>query len=227
MADRRRQRLLAPVFATALAGAMALSGAACAQPGPSLPVAGLVAPVVLRSADTSPRNACLEAAREAERKHGLPEGLLVGIALNESGLHAYALSIGGRAFYPDSHAEAARLLRASGGRAMAGCVQVNSGVHARGGQDWPLDPWHATDWAATYLRQHFDTYGDWGMAVVRWHGGTPRMTTRLVCRVRSKIDVVAPDSEIFRERCGRNDGEAMARFRRNGQALLELAEAPN
>ena len=106
-------------------------------------------------------------------------------------------------------------------------MQVNASVHARGGQDWPLDPWRATDWAANYLRQHYDTYGDWGMAVVRWHGGSPRSMTRLVCRVRSKIDVVAPESDIFRERCGGNGGQQMARFRRNGQALLELAEASN
>ena len=50
------------------------------------------------------------------------------------------------------------------------------------------------------------------------------MTTRLVCRVRSKIDVVAPDSHLFAERC-RGTQAQMASFRRNGQALLELAEA--
>jgi hypothetical protein len=220
MADRRRRRLLSPLFATVMVGALALSTGACAQHEPLEGIA-LAAPVVR---DLSPRGACLEAAREAERKHGLPEGLLVGIALNESGLHAHALSIRGRALYPETREEAVRLLRASGGRAMAGCVQVNAGVHARGGQDWPLDPWRATDWAAGYLRQHYETYGDWGLAVVRWHGGSPRQMTRLVCRVRSKIDVVAPDSAIFAERC-RGTGAQMAAFRRNGAALLELAEA--
>jgi hypothetical protein len=220
MAERRRRRLLSPLFATVMVGALALSTGACAQHEPLEGIA-LAAPAVR---DLSPRGACLEAAREAERKHGLPEGLLVGIALNESGLHAHALSIGGRAHYPESRAEAVRLLRASGGRAMAGCVQVNAGVHARGGQDWPLDPWRATDWAAGYLRQHYETYGDWGLAVVRWHGGSPRQMTRLVCRVRSKIDVVAPGSAIFAERC-RGTGAQMAAFRRNGAALLELAEA--
>ncbi|WP_244407361.1 transglycosylase SLT domain-containing protein [Roseomonas fluvialis] len=222
MADRRRRRLLSPVFATVLVGALALSTAACAQHEPLEDLA-LAAPALR---DTSPRGACLEAAREAERKHGLPEGLLVGIALNESGLHAHALSIRGRAYYPDTRAEAVRLMRAAGGRAMAGCVQVHTGVHARGGQDWPLDPWRATDWAAGYLRQHYETYGDWGLAVVRWHGGSPRQMTRLVCRVRSKIDVVAPDSDLFSERC-RGTQAQMATFRRNGAALLELAEAAN
>lgn len=222
MATRRRRRLLSPLFASVLVGAMALSTVACAQHEPLEGIA-LAAPVLR---DTSPRGSCLDAAREAERKHGLPEGLLVGIALNESGLHAHALSIGGRAYYPETREEAARLMRAAGGRAMAGCVQVHTGVHARGGQDWPLDPWRATDWAAGYLRQHYETYGDWGLAVVRWHGGSPRQFTRLVCRVRSKIDVVAPDSALFSERC-RGTTTQWAAQRRNGAALLELAEAAN
>jgi hypothetical protein len=175
----------------------------------------------------SPRAACLQAARAAERRHRLPEGLLVGIALNESGLHAHALNIAGRAYYPETRAEAERLLRGTrAGYVMAGCVQVNARVHARGGQAWPLDPVRATDWAARYLRQHYETYGDWGMAVVRWHGGSPAMMRRLVCRVRSKIDVVAPDSPLFEERC-RGTRAQMARFRSDGRALLELAEAPD
>ena len=213
---------MSPVFASVLVGAMALSTAACAQHEPLEDIA-LAAPAVR---DTSPRGSCLEAARAAERKHGLPEGLLVGIALNESGLHAHALSIRGRAYYPESREEAVRLMRAAGGRAMAGCVQVHTGVHARRGEDWPLDPWRATDWAAGYLRQHYETYGDWGMAVVRWHGGSPRQLTRLVCRVRSKIDVVAPRSTLFTQRCAGTQAQ-MAAFRRNGAALLELAEAAN
>ncbi|MBW6399654.1 transglycosylase SLT domain-containing protein [Roseomonas sp. HJA6] len=181
-------------------------------------------PTVARD-DLSPRAACLDAAREAERAHNLPEGLLVGIALNESGLHAHALNIAGRAYYPDTRAEAARLVRNANSRAMAGCFQINAAVHARG-QDWPLDPYKAADWAANYLRQHYETYGDWSMAVVRWHGGSVGIRRQLVCRVRSKIDVVAPDSELFAERCRGTEAQ-MAAFRRNGAALLELAEAAN
>ncbi len=222
MAGRRRHRLLSPLFATVLAGGLALSTMACAQHEPLEGIAVAAA----EPRDTSPRGSCLEAARAAERKHGLPEGLLVGIALNESGLHAHALSIRGRAYYPESREEAVRLMRAAGGRAMAGCVQVHTGVHARRGEDWPLDPWAATEWAAGYLRQHYETYGDWGLAVVRWHGGSPRQMTRLVCRVRSKIDVVAPDSELFTQRC-RGTTTQWAAQRRNGAALLELAEAAN
>ena len=220
-ARRHRSGLLSPLWAAALAGMLALS--ACAPPDEAPPQ--LAEAVSQPREALSPRAACLDAARDAEREHGLPEGLLVGIALNESGLHAHALNIGGRAYYPDTKQEAMRLIRAAGNRAMVGCVQVNALVHARGGEDWPLDPYKATEWAANYLRQHYETYGDWSMALVRWHGGTPGMTTRLVCRVRSKIDVVAPDSSLFSERC-RGTQAQMAAFRRNGQALLEMAEAP-
>jgi hypothetical protein len=213
--------LLSPIWAAALVGIAALS--ACAPAEATQPIT-VAAPPVPDREDLSPRAACLDAAREAERAHGLPEGLLVGIALNESGLHAHALSIGGRAYYPETREEAMRLIRKAGGRAMVGCVQVNASVHARGGQDWPLDPYKATEWAANYLLQHYETYGDWSRALVRWHGGSPGMTTRLVCRVRSKIDVVAPGSNLFSERC-RGTRTQMAAFRRDGRALLELAEA--
>ena len=221
---RRRHRLrglLSPLWAAALAGMLALS--ACAPNEPPQEVAQ-AEPTVVRD-DLSPRAACLDAAREAERTHNLPEGLLVGIALNESGLHAHALNIAGRAYYPDTREEAVRLLRNAGSRAMAGCLQINAAVHARG-EDWPLDPYKAAEWAANYLRQHYETYGDWSMAIVRWHGGSPGIRQRLVCRVRSKIDVVAPDSALFAERC-RGTETQMASFRRNGAALLELAESAN
>lgn len=218
-ARRRRQRWLSPFWAAAITGVLGLVGAAPAQAGP---LVAQGAPEM--RADLSPRAACLDAARTAERDYGLPEGLLVGIALNESGLHANALNIGGRAYYPGTREEAMRLIRGAGGSAMVGCVQINYAVHARAGQDWPLDPYKATAWAANYLLQHYETYGDWSMALVRWHGGSFGQATWLVCRVRSKIDVVAPDSHLFAERC-RGTQAQMASFRRNGQALLELAEA--
>jgi len=224
---RRHARRRIPLRVATLAGLLAFGIVGCAQAEAPLPVTTLAATATEPDETLSPRTACLEAARQAERKHGLPEGLLVGIALNESGLHAHALNIAGRAYYPTDREEARRLLRNTrASYVMAGCVQVNARVHARGGQTWPLDPWRATDWAASYLRQHYDTYGDWGMAVVRWHGGNPRMMTRLVCRVRSKIEVVAPESGIFAERC-RGTTSQMARFRQNGRALLEMAEAAN
>ncbi|GGG18056.1 hypothetical protein GCM10010964_02880 [Caldovatus sediminis] len=185
----------------------------------------LAQPSPERSVVRSPRAACLAAVRAAERAHGIPEGLLVAIALNESGLHAFALNIGGRSHYPATREEARRLYWEALGRepVMAGCVQVNAGVHARR-SDWPLDPFVAADWGARYLRRHYERTGDWADALVRWHGGSPENAARLVCRVRGRMDVTAPGHAVFEGfRCGGDT--AVARLRRDGRALLELAEA--
>lgn len=172
----------------------------------------------------SPRTACLAAARRAERIHGLPDGLLVAIALSESGLHANALNIGGRAHFPESAAEARVLLRTAPRAApvMAGCVQVNARVHARG-MDWPLDAERSADWAGGLLRRWHVESGSWTTALARWHGGSPANARRAICRVRAKLDVASPGSPVLAEaRCA----GSMARERRNGQALLSVAEMP-
>ena len=171
----------------------------------------------------SPRGACLDAARRAELIHGLPQGLLVAIALSESGLHAHALSIRGRAHYPEDLATARRLLRAAGGAAMAGCMQVNAGVHARG-SDWPLDAERSADWAGSVLRRWFVETGSWAKALRRWHGGSPAGSRQVICRVRAKLGVTAPGSDLLRDQaCA---GAEAARLRRNGEVLLEVAEMP-
>ena len=174
----------------------------------------------------SPRAACLAAARRAEAVHGLPEGLLVAIALAESGLHAHALSIDGQAHYPQHRAAARRLLLAARGRAvMAGCMQVNAGVHAREGADWPLDAERSADWAGGMLRRWYIETGSWSEAVRRWHGGPSGSTQRLRCRLRARLEVVAPGSALLQG--GGCDRAEAARLRRNGEALLEVAEMPD
>ncbi len=171
----------------------------------------------------SPRAACLAAARRAEQVHGLPPGLLVAIALSESGLHAHALSIGGRAHYPQDLSTARHLMAQAGaGRSvMAGCVQVNAQVHARG-SDWPLDPVRSTDWAGGILRRWYMETGTWDEALRRWHGGSAASTLRVMCRVRAKLEITAPGSELLRT-SGCRDAETR-QARRNGLALLEVAE---
>lgn len=149
---------------------------------------------------------------------------MVAIALSESGLHAHALNIGGRAHFPERLDAARRLLASAPARAavMAGCVQVNARVHARGA-DWPLDAVRAADWAAAKLSRHYVETGDWTAALRRWHGGSAVGSQRVVCRVRAKLDVVAPGQDALSGAgCG---GTAMARARRNGSQLLEVAEA--
>ena len=171
----------------------------------------------------SPRAACLAAARRAERVHGLPQGLLVAVALSESGLHAHALNIAGRSYFPEDLPAARRLLAQASARhsVMAGCVQVNARVHARG-SDWPLDPVRATDWAGGLLRRWYTETGTWEEAIRRWHGGSSPSSQRVVCRVRAKLEVTAPGSALLQGQPCRETETLQAR--RNGATLLEVAE---
>lgn len=169
----------------------------------------------------SPRAACLDAVRQAERAHDIPQGLMVAVALAESGLHAHAMNIGGRSYFPAGTEEARRIYNSArpGQYVMAGCVQVNARVHARN-SDWPLDPWRAADWGAGYLRSHFEKSGNWADAIRRWNGGGAS-GDRLACRVQAKLQVSNPESKVLDSaRCGNG-----ARERQNGETLLEIAEA--
>jgi len=173
---------------------------------------------------TSPRAACLLATRRAEEIHGLPHGLLTAIALAESGLHAYALSIGGRAHFPQTEEEARALYASAPPRRsiMAGCVQVNARVHAHN-SFWPLDPVRSADWAGGIMARWHRETGSWPEALRRWHGGSPASTQRLVCRVRAKMEVTSPDSTLFDSySCS---GSLTERTRRNGAAHLATAMA--
>ena len=177
---------------------------------------------VLASQSSSPRAACLQATQRAEQVHGLPPGLLTAIALAESGLHAYALSIGGRAHFPENEEAARALLADAGHRSiMAGCVQVNARVHARNSY-WPLNPVTSADWAGGMMARWAAETGSWSTALRRWHGGSPASTHRLVCRVRAKLEVTSPGSRIFQDfTCD----EALAdRTRRNGAVQLATAQ---
>lgn len=183
----------------------------------------VIGPDMRAGLPSDPRGACLAATRRAEDIHGVPRGLLTAIALAESGLHAYALSIGGRAYFPQTEEEARAIYASAPAQrsVMAGCVQVNARVHARH-SFWPLDPMRSADWAGGIMARWAAETGSWSEALRRWHGGSPASTQRLVCRVRAKMEVTNPDSTLFDNySC---NGALAERTRRNGAAHLAIAQ---
>ena len=81
----------------------------------------------------------------------------------------------------------------------------------------------SADWAGGMLRRWYNELGSWEEALRRWHGGSATSTRRVLCRVRAKLEVTAPGSALIDgDACG---GSELARIRRNGQTLLEVAEA--
>jgi hypothetical protein len=174
---------------------------------------------------TTPRAACLAAARRAEQVHELPPGLLVAVAMSESSLNALAIKVGSHSYHPRD-IEAARDILAHAPRRsspMVGCVQVNARVHAKG-SDWPLDPLRATDWAGGMLRRWHQETGDWVEALRRWHGGSARTEHAVLCRVRAKLEVANPENAMLRDyACAESE---VAKVRRQGRGILEVAEYP-
>ena len=189
---------------------------------PAVAAAAAPAPTVRPG---TPRAACLDATRAAEARHDLPAGILVAIALNESGLHSYAMNVRGRTVVPRTHEQALAIYRANRGAVMAGCVQVNARVHARG-QEWPLDANSSAEWAARFLRATYARTGSWAESVRIWHGGRAGSTVRYACRLRTRLDVTAPGSGLFSElNCGGGNSAYAQRQRRSVQAHYEYALA--
>ena len=174
---------------------------------------------------TTPRAACLAAARRAEQIHELPPGLLVAVAMSESSLNALAIKVGSHSYHPHDIERAREILAHAPRRSspMVGCVQVNARVHAKG-SDWPLDPFRSTDWAGGMLRRWHQETGDWVEALRRWHGGSARTEHAVLCRVRAKLEVANPDNDVLRDyACAESE---VAKVRRQGRGILEVAEYP-
>jgi hypothetical protein len=118
---------------------------------------------------------CRIAATLAERRHGIPAGLLQAIAQVETGNQPWALNAAGEPRLHDSRAAALadlRVLLARGVRPLdVGCLQVSLYHHPRafGSPEQALDPAQNADYAGSFLRRLFDQAGDWRIAVARYH----------------------------------------------------------
>lgn len=101
----------------------------------------------------------LAIAREAARRHNIPEDLFLRLVQQESGWNTNAVSSKGA----------------------LGLAQLMPGTAAILGVD-PADPYQNLDGGARYLRQQFNTFGTWQLALaaynagpgaVQQHGGVP------------------------------------------------------
>ena len=118
---------------------------------------------------------CRLAAALAERRHGIPAGLLQAIAQVETGNQPWSLNAAGEPrLHPTRAAALAdlRLLLAQGVRPLdVGCLQVSLYHHPRafGSPEQALDPVENANYAGSFLRRLFDQAGDWRLAIARYH----------------------------------------------------------
>lgn len=94
------------------------------------------------------RGAHLAAAREAARRHGVPEDLFLRLVQQESGWNAGAVS----------------------NKGATGLAQLMPGTAARLGVN-AGDPQENLDGGARYLRMMYDRFGDWKLALAAYNAG--------------------------------------------------------
>ncbi len=148
---------------------------------------------MLAKADDGALNLCQQHIKEAEEYFSMPKGLLMAIALTESGRMQnpwpWALNINGEAFYPASRAEARALMRDEDGRSIStmavGCMQLYMKYHAAafGGPEMALDPEANVWYAANFLSRLKQRHGSWTRAVAWYHGSNKRAQRVYICQV--------------------------------------------
>jgi len=152
---------------------------------------------------------CLVQALEAERRWGMPRGLLLAIALVESGdagvPDSSVVTVGGSARRGLDPAEAVRRVTDRRGRPLpnvyVGCMQLSAYFH---GRHFPsleamFDRELNVSYAAEYLAGHRQNTRSWAGALQRYNGGgNPSYVCKVVAAMRamrlSSASEVAPRS---------------------------------
>ena len=145
-----------------------------------------------------PGHLCIDAAREAAARHGVPADVMLAITLVETGTTRnghrgpwpWTLNVAGAGAWFDSRAEASRAAEraiAGGNRSIdLGCFQINHRWH---GMHFPdvgamLDPAASADYAARFLAGLRAEAGDWTTAIGWYHSRTPGRADAFRARVK-------------------------------------------
>lgn len=154
-----------------------------------LPIWAMLAGAAPASAQGVEVDPCSELARAAERRDGLPAGLVQAVALAESGrwlgaggggrAWPWTITSGQDSYYLPSRVAAvakARELKAQGRTNIdVGCMQVNLGYHghAFGSLEVALDPAANVAYGAGFLKRLRAETGSWALAIAYYHNRDP------------------------------------------------------
>ena len=175
---------------------------------PSLGENFSAAPIALAQSfgATSPvgdMGACIASIRAAEKRHGIPENLLMAIGLQEAGrerdgqltIWPWSINSHGKTSMFETKAEAIAFVhseRAAGKTLIdMGCMQVNQRWHpdAFASLEEAFDPNASAEYAAKFLsRLHADA-GDWMRSAGNYHSFTPQHHQRYMVGIRKNLEV--------------------------------------
>lgn len=144
-------------------------------------------PSVSAAKNAKPSTACMDAAAKAEARHGIPSKLLQAIALVETGrtegddfvAWPWTTNIDANGRYFTSKKEVARFVRdrlfAGETSIDVGCFQINTKWHGENFEtiDRMLDPHASAEYAAKFLVELKNEFGDWQTAATKYHSRTP------------------------------------------------------
>ncbi|UEM22974.1 transglycosylase SLT domain-containing protein [Skermanella mucosa] len=165
---------------------------------------------------------CTEHVLEAEQELGIPRGLLLSIALVESGQDGrpqpFAMNINGKAIYSETADEARSHLLDSQGRvrpnATVGCMQLSVQHHRANFRpvERILDPSANVWYAARYLKRLRADSGSWNVAVARYNGGSRSQQRDYTCKIHQHLESLDLNSAALLEgaRCARQGDPAIA-----------------
>jgi hypothetical protein len=142
---------------------------------------------------------CTRQVSRSERKYGIPQRLLGAMAATETGRYhkglgvqipwPWTINVEGKPYFFDSKPEviaAVEKFQARGATSIdVGCMQINLRHHPHAFRDLnqAFDPAANVDYAARFLRGHYDDTHSWKTAVGRYHSRTPAYATRYIAKV--------------------------------------------
>jgi hypothetical protein len=152
----------------------------------------------------SPSAQCEAAIGMAERRYGLPAGLLAAISRAETGRPdpttrrltpwPWSVQSDNRGLFFPSKAEAIAWVRAQQALGVVsvdtGCMQVNLFYHPAAFEslDAAFDPRRNADYAARFLLELHALSGDWRIATGYYHSQTKELAAQYVARVQTMLD---------------------------------------
>lgn len=157
---------------------------------------GALAIALAAAADADPSDRCLDAAREAADRTGVPEAVLIAISQTETGRGSgedirpwpWTVNMEGEGRWFDTPQEALAYVReqqAQGAQSFdLGCFQINHRWHGMhfDSLEAMMEPLPNALYAAQFLQRLHAESGDWSVAAGAYHSRTDTYATRYRAR---------------------------------------------
>lgn len=154
-------------------------------------------------ARTATNGLCIREILLAQMRHQIPDNLLLGIGLQESGLHRdgaltvwpYTANAEGKGAYFDTEAQAVAWVNARRAEGITsidlGCMQINMHWHPDAFDSVAdgFNPVRNVEYAAAYLARLYRAKGSWRAAAASYHSGTEDLGQAYLSRLDQNVKV--------------------------------------